>query len=119
MRINPIHIQFREEGIRPGNLDETMQLNMFRIAQEQLNNILKHAKASYAEIRLAKTDNTVELIIADNGIGCDLTTNNNGVGITNIKSRADLYQGTVSILSHPGEGFILKVGFPILRQSEK
>jgi PAS domain S-box-containing protein len=119
MRINPIHIQFREEGIHPAELDETLQLNIFRIAQEQVNNILKHANASQAEIRLTKAHNTIELVVSDNGRGCDSTTNNKGVGITNIMSRADLYQGTVSILSHPGEGFILKVGFPLLRQPEK
>jgi signal transduction histidine kinase len=116
MRINPIHIQYREEGIHHAELDETLQLNIFRIAQEQLNNILKHAKASKAEIYLSKTNDTVKLVISDNGIGCETTTNNKGVGITNIMSRVDLYQGTVSILSHLGEGFILKVGFPVPAQ---
>ena len=120
MRINPIHIQFRERGIHPAELNEALQLDIFRIVQEQLNNILKHAKASQAEIQLAKTNDTVELVISDNGEGCDITTNNKGVGIMNIMIRADLYQGTVSILSHPGEGYVLKVGFPIkaLRQLE-
>jgi PAS domain S-box-containing protein len=113
MRINPIRIEFRERGIHPEELDEALQLDIFRIVQEQLNNILKHAKASQAEIYLAKTNDTVDLLIADDGKGCDVTTDNKGVGITNIMSRADLYQGTVSILSHPGEGYILKVGFPV------
>jgi signal transduction histidine kinase len=113
MRINPVHIQFRERGIDPAELNEALQLDIFRIVQEQLNNILKHAKASQAEIQLTKTNDTVELVISDNGEGCDITTNKKGVGIMNIMSRADLYQGTVSIMSHPGEGFVLKVGFPV------
>jgi len=121
MRINPIHIQFWERGIHPAELGEALQLDIFRIVQEQLTNILKHAKASQAEIHLAKANDTVQLLISDNGEGCDITTDNNGVGILNIMSRADLYQGTVSILSHPGEGYVLKVGFPIKapRQLEK
>jgi signal transduction histidine kinase len=114
MRINPIQIQFQEWGIDPAELSEPLQLDIFRIVQEQLNNILKHANASQAKIHLAKTDNIVELVISDNGKGCDSTADNKGVGIMNIMSRADLYQGTVSILTHPGEGYILKIGFPIM-----
>ena len=113
MRINGIHIQFWEKGIPQAKLTEALQLDIFRIVQEQLNNILKHAKASQAEIHLAKKNDTVQLVISDNGEGCDITTNNEGVGIMNIMSRAELYHGTVSILSHPGEGYVLKVGFPI------
>jgi PAS domain S-box-containing protein len=112
-RINPIYIQFQEGGIYLAELNEALQLDIFRIVQEQLNNILKHANASQAEIHLTKTNDSVELVISDNGEGCDITTNNKGVGIMNIMSRADLYQGTVSILSQPGEGYVLKVGFPI------
>jgi PAS domain S-box-containing protein len=113
MRINPIQIQFQERGIDPADLSEALQLDIFRIVQEQLTNILKHANASQAEIHLTKTDNIVELVIADNGKGCDITADNKGVGIVNIMSRADLHQGTVSILSHPGEGYVLKIGFPV------
>ncbi len=113
MKINPIRIEFREEGSTLAALDETLQLNIFRIVQEQMNNIIKHAKASLAEIHLANTNDIVELVISDNGKGCDMTTKSKGVGIVNIMSRADVYQGTVSILSQPGEGYILKVGFPI------
>ena len=113
MRIDSIQIQFREKGIQPAELTEALQLDIFRIVQEQLNNILKHANASQAEIHLTKTNRTVELVISDNGDGCDSTEKKRGVGILNIMSRADLYQGTVSILSHPGEGYVLKVGFPV------
>jgi signal transduction histidine kinase len=113
MRIDPIQIQFQEWGIDPSELSEALQLDIFRIVQEQLNNILKHANASHAEIHLAKTDNIVELVISDNGKGCDITADNKGVGIMNIMSRADFYQGTVSILSHPGEGYAMKIRFPV------
>jgi PAS domain S-box-containing protein len=111
MRINPIHIRFEEMGNNLEELNETLQLDIFRIVQEQLNNILKHSNASQAEISLANKSKSIELVIADNGVGCDIASNNKGVGIMNIVSRADLYQGNVSIVSHPGEGYILKVGF--------
>ena len=110
MMTNQIHIQFRKKGIHLEELNETLQLDIFRIVQEQLNNIQKHAQASKAEIHLAKKKNTIELIISDNGVGCEIPTKHRGVGIMNIMSRADLYKGTVSILSHPGQGYVLKVG---------
>jgi two-component system sensor histidine kinase UhpB len=110
-RINPLRIQFQEEGIQLEKLHETLQLDIFRIVQEQLNNILKHSKATKAEIHLIKQNQTIELVISDNGIGCDITSNNRGIGIMNITSRADLHQGTVSILSRPGKGYVLKVSF--------
>jgi PAS domain S-box-containing protein len=116
MRINPIYIQFRQELTHLEELNETLQLNIFRIVQEQLNNILKHASATKAEIHLAKKNNAVELVISDNGRGCDITATNKGVGILNIMSRADTYHGTVSILSFPEEGYLLKVALPIPAQ---
>ena len=51
------------------DLDEKLQLNIFRIVQEQLNNILKHAKASDATIDLSRQENKIILLISDNGEG--------------------------------------------------
>ena len=111
MVISPMQIRFQEDDSYLDSLSETLQLDIFRIVQEQLNNIQKHAKASQAEIQLVKKNNTIELTISDNGVGCDTTTNHNGIGIMNIISRAEIYQGTVSIRSRPGEGYVLKVTF--------
>jgi len=111
VRVNPIRIQFRHGGLQLERLNETLQLDIFRIVQEQLGNILKHAKATKADIHLTKQSDGIELVIADNGVGIDITKNNKGVGIINIMSRAELHHGTVSILSNPGEGYVLKVVF--------
>ena len=111
IQIHPIRINFQRENIVPEELPENLQLDIFRVIQEQLNNIVKHAKASQAEIYLAKKGNTVVLVISDNGVGCDIATNNKGVGILNIMSRAEIYQGNVLLQSHPGEGYVLKVEF--------
>ena len=114
-RINAIRIQYRERRIDPAELHEALQLDIFRIVQEQLNNILKHANASQAVIYLSNTNEdhrTGHIRQWDPGAILP-RTNGKGVGIMNIMSRAELYQGTVSILSHPGEGYVLKVGFPV------
>jgi signal transduction histidine kinase len=51
--------------------------------------------------------------VSDNGKGCDLEKEKNGVGIINIRSRAELYYGSVTIVSTPGAGFELKVVLPL------
>ncbi len=88
-------------------------LPFFRIVQEQVNNILKHANASRASIHLSKRNEQLVLIISDNGVGYNLAKDKKGVGIINIKSRAALYNGKVVITSKPGKGFKLKVTPPL------
>ncbi len=109
VEIQPIKIEFHEEGIKEDDLNGKLQLAIFRIVQEQVNNILKHARATRATINLSRQEDEIILHITDNGEGCDLSEKKNGVGIINIKSRAELHQGNVTIASKPGEGYELKV----------
>jgi signal transduction histidine kinase len=74
-----------------------------------MNNILTHSKATHAEIKMSRQKNEITLCISDNGDGHDALKENTGVGITNIRTRADLYDGRVSIVSAPGKGYELKV----------
>jgi PAS domain S-box-containing protein len=107
--VHAIKIEFQEDGIIEEDLDEKLQLTIFRIVQEQLNNILKHANATYATINLTKQGNEIILLISDNGNGCDISKEGIGIGIMNIKSRAELYSGIVTTVSNPHEGYALKV----------
>jgi PAS domain S-box-containing protein len=111
--IHPVKIEFYKHSIAEQDLSEKLQLDIFRIVQEQVNNILKHAKATSASIYLTRQEDEIILIISDNGEGCDILKEKKGVGIINIKSRAELYHGRVSILSKPGEGYELKVALPL------
>lgn len=90
-------------------LNEKLQLTIFRIVQEQVNNILKHAKATRATISLSRQENEVVLLISDIGKGTDILDSNDGVGIKNIMSRADLHNGKVTVVSKPGDGYKLRV----------
>jgi two-component system sensor histidine kinase UhpB len=112
--VHPIKIKFHNIKLDEATLDEKLQLTIFRIVQEQVNNILKHAKATSATITLNKEDNEVILLISDNGEGTDILKKINGVGIRNIKSRADLHNGIVTIVSKPGKGYELKVALSLL-----
>jgi PAS domain S-box-containing protein len=92
-------------------LSTKFRLAIFRIIQEQLNNIIKHSKASRASIILKQSASDLILVISDNGIGFDPSTRNDGLGFKNIMSRATLHQGLVSINSSFGKGCELQIKF--------
>ena len=73
--------------------DQKFKLNIFRIVQEQLNNILKHAKATSVSIDLVVKGKNIILSIRDNGIGFDPKKKQKGIGLQNIKSRATSFNG--------------------------
>jgi len=107
--IHKVRISYHGDNINEEELDDKLQLDIFRIIQEQLNNVVKHANATHASIDLTKKENELILLISDDGQGCDLSEVQKGVGLINITSRAELYQGRVSIKSKPGQGYELKV----------
>ncbi|MBL7727819.1 MAG: PAS domain S-box protein [Dinghuibacter sp.] len=94
-------------------INAEISLTLFRIVQEQVNNILKHAEAGSAAIKLEKENNLVQLTITDNGKGFDTSLRRKGVGLTNITNRASLHNGRVEIISTPGYGCTLKVCIPV------
>jgi two-component system sensor histidine kinase UhpB len=93
--------------------DENMKLMCYRIVQVQLNNIIKHARAKNATVRLIKEPHRLELTMQDDGIGFDMKKKSSGIGLRNIKNRVGLYNGVVTIDSQPGKGCSLKVVIPL------
>lgn len=77
----PLKIIFQKEGIEDKELDLKVQVDIFRIVQEQINNILKHANATEACIFLARREKEIIMIVSDNGNGWDMATKKDGVGI--------------------------------------
>ena len=120
MEVNKIKIEYSLEHFDENSLNEKFKVNLFRIVQEQINNILKHAKASAVTIRLSQNKKTTVLIITDNGIGADMTRKREGIGLENIKSRAVTLGGQAKFVSAPGKGFTLTVRFenpvPVIEQ---
>ena len=111
MHVNPIIIKLVIDGFDQEILNEKFKLNIFRIVQEQINNILKHSQAKYVNILLQQTNEHVCIFIIDDGVGFDTSIRARGVGISNIYSRAALYKGNVIITSTPGNGCIMHVTF--------
>lgn len=90
------------------NTEETLpnptKLQIFRIAQEVINNILKHAQASQLKVHLHLGERYVGLKIIDNGIGFDTDKKSQGLGLKNITLRSQSLQGTFRFQSKPQEG---------------
>jgi two-component system, NarL family, sensor histidine kinase UhpB len=107
--VGKIKIRLILSGFDENSLLPEQKINIYRIIQEQLNNILKHAQASVVVIELTKVKEQVRLRIRDDGKGFDPRTRRKGVGISNIISRAELYNGKVEIDSSPGKGCRLEV----------
>lgn len=94
-------------------LAEDLLLNLYRILQEQLNNIQKYADATHIKVRLHTNGKNVELYIADNGKGFDMEKVGNGIGLGNMQRRAALFSGYFQISSSPGNGCSVKVSIRI------
>ncbi len=94
-------------------ITDAHKLTIYRIVQEQLNNIIKHAEATKVNIELDIINSELFLHIKDNGKGCDITKQSTGVGLQNINTRADLQNGKVSFNSTPGNGFKMEIVFAL------
>jgi len=103
-----INLSFGEEL---NNLDQEIKISLFRILQEQLNNIQKHAEAKNVAISMSAIDQ-IYLTINDDGKGFDTKIKHAGLGIANIKNRVELYNGTVEIISEPQHGYTLLISIP-------
>lgn len=101
------------ERVEDKLLDD-QKLMLFRIIQEQTNNIIKYAAAKTVQIMINEANNIVRLVISDDGVGFDTTDKSTkGIGFLNIISRADVYNGKVTIISSPGNGCTLEICFPV------
>lgn len=97
-------------------LTDDQKLMLFRILQEQTNNIIKYAAAKSVHVSVNECGNIACLVITDDGVGFDVNEKKGkGIGLINIINRADAYNGTVTIDSAPGKGCTLKVCFQIVK----
>ena len=88
------------------------QLAIYRILQEQLTNVQKYAGASAVEINIWHLDKEIHLQVKDNGNGFDVTKKKEGIGLKNIRMRAQMLNGKVEIISSPGKGCEVNVVIP-------
>jgi PAS domain S-box-containing protein len=101
------------DNLDNANLSSELQLNLYRILQEQLQNIIKYANASEIEVSMRLIKNVLSLRIFDNGKGFNMETLNDGIGLQNIKNRAEIFSGFCIIKSSPGNGCELLIKIPL------
>lgn len=118
-RRNPhilVSYRARQEG---PILPENPRMALYRIYQELMNNIVKHAQASQVNIIFNKTLQATELVVQDNGIGFTVPSDwlelarNKHLGLVGLQERAEAVGGTVEITSAPGEGTAVRVVIPL------
>lgn len=109
-----MHVRVSGDEMR---LDPEVELALFRIAQESLNNARKYSKANAVELILAFSDTSVTLTVEDDGAGFDASsltgpTRQGGLGLYGMQERADLIDASLTIDSEPGRGTTVSVSAP-------
>jgi signal transduction histidine kinase len=94
---------------------ETIEIAIYRIVQEALNNMLRHAEAKIITVKIQKSGNELQISIADDGKSFDVSEiqNSDGLGWRNIYSRVELINGTISVQSEKGKGTSIFITIPL------
>jgi PAS domain S-box-containing protein len=105
-------------NIREEDVPVPLKTVIFRVIQESLTNIAKHAKANHVDVYLGRTDNTLALVIKDNGCGFDVgeafLRDERGFGLASMRERARLSGGSLNIDSSLGSGSVLRAEWPCI-----
>lgn len=91
--------------------DQSLEINLYRIIQEVINNTVKHSEATDLFIQLDYNENTINLTLEDNGKGFDMSdqAKKPGIGLKNISDRVDYLNGKLEINSAPGKGTLIVI----------
>jgi signal transduction histidine kinase len=95
------------------DIDRDLQLNLYRILQEQLRNITTHSKCKQIQVALVISNQKLKMKIADDGVGFVIDSEKKGIGMSNIKRRAELFHGELTVFSSPGNGCELIILIPL------
>ena len=107
-----IEYQFQTYGLAD-NLSEAIKFTLYRIIQEIVHNIIKHASANKIDLSITRTDDGINLMVEDDGIGFNTSLVNSGLGLKNIHSRVKLLNGYFDVDSSLNRGTIYNVTIPL------
>jgi PAS domain S-box-containing protein len=114
-RLHGIAEDTRIEGLDGEPLLPLVQNTVYRVLQEALTNIARHAGARRVSVRLVRDETTVELRVRDDGVGFRPGANHRGLGLQGMRERAALLGGAVQLESAPGKGTMITARFPVRR----
>ena len=98
--------------VKDGVLSDDLQLNIYRIIQELISNILKYSAAENVNITIKGNENAICITVADDGKGFDPDKKRKGIGISNIINRVRSFNGDIKIKSYPGKGSSTSITIP-------
>ena len=108
-----IQVIMHTSGLQEEWLENEQKLVIYRIAQEQFTNIVKHADAGLVYVSLCSTHGQFKMIIFDNGKGMEAGKKAEGIGLRNIRGRLAIFNGAVEIRTNPGKGFTMDIAIPL------
>jgi PAS domain S-box-containing protein len=114
--ISTFRISLDVKGIAKLEVEQEVHLAVYRILQEQLTNIAKHAAATEVNITLDFKEGKLTMVIYDDGKGFNIAAKSSGIGLHNMKTRAESVGGAISIQSAPGAGTELVLTIPLLNE---
>lgn len=96
-------------------LDQNLEMVLYRVIQEIVNNVIKHSGANTLDIQLIKEDAAINVMIEDNGVGFDVSSiaEFDGIGLKNIRSRVEYLKGQVDFSSTLGSGTLVAIYIPL------
>jgi len=95
-------------------LPVSIEDHLFRVVQELLSNVLRHAKASELEVYFKKSDETAQIRVIDDGVGFDMDEQNSGsYGLKNIRERISSIGGSVKVVSFKNQGTTVEINTPL------
>lgn len=108
-----LSVTYQSLGIKDGAIEQSLSVTVYRVVQELLNNIIKHAAARKAMVQVGATDHQLAITVEDDGIGMDEKSIQlaKGIGWKNIQSRVAYHKGSISIQSEPGKGTSVFIEF--------
>lgn len=106
-----LSIRSELKGFDESVISDKLKLAIYRIVQEQFNNILRYAKAKSIYLSLVQENEKIVLTIKDDGVGFDVSEKTGGIGFINIRTRASIFNGETNINSSRGNGCELTVSF--------
>lgn len=96
-------------------LPANLETSVYRVIQEALNNVAKHARAEHAWVRIIESGDGVEISIRDDGIGFEAADETTGFGLVGMRERLAMMRGTLRIESEPGAGSTVTATLPTVR----
>jgi len=109
-------LSFADRDEQGRRIDPELESTIYRLVQEALTNVAKHARAEHVRLRAADGDGAIEVFIQDDGVGFDPKAPHEGFGILGMRERVAMAGGALEITSAPGTGVLVRAAIPIGRK---